>query len=284
MRLPPGSAPTSTPTPVQPPSTDKDGSVNLSAEQSHHNPDPFVYIDPTEWHPTEYTTTHRPRPLSELGGTGRRKVPHIEMGGDFPFLRIKKPQPEYLSRVLTQKIRNRGRRTDALHAMEDSLEDAVAEDEWEKVVDAVLSGDEPWCRSIGEEAPADGTGEYDKNTPNTQDLDVRLKSGRKIRVAPSSETYGGSIWRYGFVHIQALLNNEKVDQVYRARAMRDIVIQEQKLVAEEKAARRSKRRRRWEEKLRSEGREDEIQIADARVRERRAAAEAGLPKPHARAT
>ena len=270
--------------PSPPPSTP--GPPTLPVEQPLH--DPFVYVDPTAPRPPiEYTIPHRPRPLSELGGTGRRKAPHIDMGGDFPFLRIKKPQPEYLSRILTQKGRVRVRRTEAMQMIEEALDDVTAEDDWDRIVEALLAGDEPGS-GRGDLGVDGGPLEYDRNMQITReppkDLRIVTASGRKVRIVPGTETYAGSHWRHGYMHIQALLHNEKEDQVARARAMRDLVIQERQLVAEEKAARKSERRKRWEERLRLEGREEEIKMADARVRERRAAAQAGMPRPRARAT
>ncbi len=54
-----------------------------------------------------------PRPLSALSG-GRRRVPIMANTSIAPFLRIKKPQPPFLSRVLRYKVTQRQRQNDNL--------------------------------------------------------------------------------------------------------------------------------------------------------------------------
>ena len=228
------------------------------------SPASSTYVDPTEPQPAiQYETPHRPRPLSELGGSGRRKVPHIDMGGDYPFLRLKKPQPGYLSRMLTQKIRTRVRRTVALNEIEAALDDAVAEDDWERTVEGLLA------RHTGRLPPSGGGGSRTA-APNPVTAwddpigDVRLTtaSGRKVRVVLDTETYAGSAWRHGHQHIEALLSREKEDLIARAAAMRELVHQERRLAEQEKADRKAERRRRWEERMRAEGRAAEFGIAE----------------------
>ncbi|RYC53946.1 hypothetical protein CHU98_g12262, partial [Xylaria longipes] len=83
----------------------------------------------------EYTTPHRPRAQSELGGTGRRKIPRLDLAADYPFLRLTKPQPVLLSRVLRQKLAKRSTQIATLQVLrEESLPAAEEEDEWDKAV------------------------------------------------------------------------------------------------------------------------------------------------------
>ncbi|KAH8164981.1 hypothetical protein CIB48_g3277 [Xylaria polymorpha] len=82
-----------------------------------------------------YATPHRPRAQSELGGTGRRKIPRLDVASDFPFLRLTKPQPVVLSRVLRQKLAKRVARMGQLIELEEEHRPAaVLEDEWDAEV------------------------------------------------------------------------------------------------------------------------------------------------------
>ncbi len=51
-----------------------------------------------------------------------------------PFLRFKKPQSPYLSRVLTDKVKEKQQRTDQVDNLELNIELAEAEDLWDDIV------------------------------------------------------------------------------------------------------------------------------------------------------
>ena len=251
--------------PAKPTSAPREGAQPLlvrvsPAPSTNAEAEAPIYIDPTEPQaPPRYTTPYRPRPLSELGGSGRRKVPHMDMGGEYPFLRLKKPQPEFLSRMLTQKQRVRVRRTEALNEIEAALDDADAEDEWERVVEDLLHQHGQQEQQQEERIPATGRGGW---SDLAREARVTTGSGRKIRVVPGTETYTGSFWRHGHMHIQAQLGRERDDLIARAAAMRELVLQERRLAEQEREERKAERRRRWEERMRAEGRAAEFGIAE----------------------
>ncbi|KAI9819745.1 MAG: hypothetical protein M1826_001098 [Phylliscum demangeonii] len=64
--------------------------------------------------------------------SGRRQVPKLVAASGFPFLRLKKPQSPYLTRVITQKIKQKNKRHVALMNLEGVvLSEAQMEDCWE---------------------------------------------------------------------------------------------------------------------------------------------------------
>jgi hypothetical protein len=75
----------------------------------------------------------RPRPFSEL--TGRRHVPILTNASYLPYLRFKKPQSPYLSRVLRDKLEQRQKQMDHIDRLEMDLRWAADEDAWDKLVD-----------------------------------------------------------------------------------------------------------------------------------------------------
>jgi hypothetical protein len=82
-----------------------------------------------------YEPTVRPRPLSALGGSGRRRVPVLEKANFLPFLRLTKPQPAVVSRVILQKIKRMNKIVLSLQdMMEETQEAAEWEDQWEKIL------------------------------------------------------------------------------------------------------------------------------------------------------
>ncbi|KAI0899019.1 hypothetical protein F4806DRAFT_322469 [Annulohypoxylon nitens] len=152
-----------------------------------------------------YATPSRPRPASELGGSGRRQIPRLDMASDLPFLRIKKPQPPILSRVLTQKIKKRVLRYDTLGEFWDySLPDAELEDMWEQEVNALL------------------------------------KKNRMVYSTDNdkfAETFQYTTKRHGIDFLHNKLNDERLHQVARADAMRRLIEEETALAEQEKAQR-----------------------------------------------
>ncbi|KAL7621841.1 hypothetical protein AAE478_007341 [Parahypoxylon ruwenzoriense] len=167
-----------------------------------------------------YAIPSRPRPLSELGGTGRRKVPRLDLASDFPFLRIGKPQSRVLSRVLTQKIKKRVARVETIQTLwEDFIPDADLEDQWEKMMAELMEQLGPAGRR---EARA---------------IWAEMNNGQTFR----QEIY----WK-GIQHIQILLAQEREHQVARAEAMRELIKEEKALAEQEKAERKAERKRQYE--------------------------------------
>lgn len=94
----------------------------------------------------------RPRPREELGGTGVRKVPiFTATTSGSAFLRFKKPQSEFLSRVLRDKLKQKVNRMDNISKIEDLLEWAKGEEMWDRMVEretGVEVGEGSWSRDL----------------------------------------------------------------------------------------------------------------------------------------
>jgi hypothetical protein len=73
--------------------------------------------------------------------TGRRRVPILVNANWLPFLRFKKPQSPYLTRVLRDKLLQKQRRMNALVGVEDVAEIGEAEAAWERVVRKEVEGE-----------------------------------------------------------------------------------------------------------------------------------------------
>lgn len=82
------------------------------------------------------------RPLPQEKLTGIRRVPVITAAtGGYPFLRFGKPQSQFLSRVLRQKVQRKQRRTDYLNKMQVEIELGREEALWEEYVLDALKND-----------------------------------------------------------------------------------------------------------------------------------------------
>ncbi|KAI2609879.1 uncharacterized protein GGS25DRAFT_520684 [Hypoxylon fragiforme] len=192
-----------------------------------------------------YATPSRPRPLSELGGSGRRKIPHIDMASDYPFLRIKKPQPAVLSRVLNQKIKTRLQRTDTLREVfEEMMPEAEQEDEWERIVQGMYI-------EQARERRNNALGEYDRNSdpPFIDDATARREARIIEEDFRAGNTFRQTVFEHGNIYVQNQLNAERDDLVARADAMRRLIEEEKRLLVEEREQRAREKRRRWEEKM-----------------------------------
>ncbi|KAI1452232.1 hypothetical protein F4805DRAFT_43090 [Annulohypoxylon moriforme] len=184
-----------------------------------------------------YATPNRPRPAEELGGSGRRHIPRLDMASDLPFLRIKKPQPPLLSRVLTQKIKKRVDRYDTLgYFWEESLPSAELEDAWEREV---------------------------KNLLRRHRVSELSDGDRNKIIQDDSEIGGGSFQitmkKHGIDHLHGKLNEQRIHEIARADAMRRLIEEETVLAEQEKEQRiQKKRAMQMERRLaREEGRTEE---------------------------
>jgi hypothetical protein len=95
----------------------------------------------------------RPRPSSEL--SGRRHVPFLIGANGIPYLRIKKPQPVFLSRVINDKIKQKQKRQDHVERIEADMAWAEDEENWENLVGSRVAqgsnsrGDRnPWSKDM----------------------------------------------------------------------------------------------------------------------------------------
>ncbi|KAI8631187.1 hypothetical protein F5Y19DRAFT_23573 [Xylariaceae sp. FL1651] len=222
-----------------PPSAPRPGTlpllVNVTPAPSPSNPDPRP----------EYATPHRPRPPSELGGSGRRQIPRIDMANDIPFLRLTKPQPAILNRVIRQKVRKRYQRTAKVGQLQDAvLPDAQLEDEWEEEMARLMREEkkgQPAPPAPGRPRP------ISKYTGKPQTAtELHWRDVQDVGAGPAERSHTYTIHQHGVMALSTLLTRERVDQVARADAMRRLIIQEKALAAEEKAQKAARRRMRWE--------------------------------------
>lgn len=159
-----------------------------------------------EGEPPAYEPTGPPRPL-EWFGSGVRKPPTLGHVGGVPFLRLQKPQPRFLERVVRQKSVRRQERLEKMMEMEaGGMEDAAAEDEWERIVERMLEPE----------------GKKEEGVP----------SGRTARETTYQETLKGAIG-----HLSDVAEKERVDLLARGHALWKMVLAEQELALKEEKQR-----------------------------------------------
>ena len=72
------------------------------------------------------------RPLAKVNG--ERKIPKLVNTMGIPFLRFKKPQSHYLSRIIRNKITTHQRRIDRSKVLDEEIGIAQDEDEWDDLL------------------------------------------------------------------------------------------------------------------------------------------------------
>ncbi|KAK4150632.1 hypothetical protein C8A00DRAFT_17871 [Chaetomidium leptoderma] len=171
---------------------------------------PLITKISPEGHPPVYVPTGPPRPLSSFP-RGVRKPPTLGATLGVPFLRIKKPQPRFLERVLRQKSQRRTKRLIKILEMEgEGMEEAAVEDAWEKLVEDMLR--------------------RQKNEDGGRGGQVRQVREKKER------TYKDTIWET-VVSMSDLTNQERLDLIARGKAMWQIVLDEQEMALQEEKER-----------------------------------------------
>ncbi|KAB5543105.1 hypothetical protein GE09DRAFT_238246 [Coniochaeta sp. 2T2.1] len=165
-----------------------------------------------------YEPTIRPRPLSELGGTGIRRVPVLEKANLFPFLRLTKPQPRIVSRIILQKTKRMTKVVLALQSIvEETKEAAEYEDQWEEILETGGPPQPAWA------------GRREK------------KPGPSFTAAVKQDTYD----------LRTRLARLRLDDHARGTALQKLVMEEKRLAQKEKEerleAKRKERMRRKEE-------------------------------------
>jgi hypothetical protein len=164
--------------------------------------------------PPVYAPTGPPRPLSSFP-SGVRKPPTLNDTTGVPFLRMKKPQPRFLERILRQKSRRRAKRIANILEMEDSgMAEADAEDQW----DALMEG-----MGVG-----------------------KGEGGGAERAGVKERTYRETMWD-AVVYVSDLTNAERLDMVARGQAMWKMVLAEQELALQEEKERLVREGREGEE-------------------------------------
>lgn len=92
------------------------------------------------------------RPFFHL--SGRRHVPKLINANRVPFLRLKKPQPPFLSRVIRDTVKTREHRILRAARLTSELPTAADEDEWDEILDEQFESDcrgpevHPWQHEV----------------------------------------------------------------------------------------------------------------------------------------
>ncbi|KAK3394994.1 hypothetical protein B0H63DRAFT_385057 [Podospora didyma] len=185
-----------------------------------------------------YTPTRRPLPLSEIKGS-ERKVPRLEETYGFTFLRLTKPQPADLSRVLRQRVLRRRAGIDrVLELREVLIHEAIEEDRWDFLVENLQtqharSGSAP-PSSIRNDDPLD----FDLHIPND------LKYSKPFK---GEDTYYFPL-RQALIDIQRWTTEELKGQFERGQTLWNLVKQERTL-ADAEARERSLQQKKVREGL-----------------------------------
>jgi hypothetical protein len=157
-----------------------------------------------------YEATVRPRPLSELGGTGVRRVPVLEKANFLPFLRVTKPQPPLVSRVIRQKIVRMTKVVTTLQGMMDEAQEAARlEDQWEGILEAE--------RLV--EPPTEGEGQKKGSYLAGVKQDIYDLRGRLLRLRLDDHARGAALQKL-VVEERALAEKEKRQRQERKRRER----------------------------------------------------------------
>lgn len=104
-----------------------------------------------------------PLPKSQL--TGQRRVPTLVSANSIPFLRIKKPQNPFLTRVLNGKIKLRQKRNDTLDKLGALLELGGMEQDWDNALG--MAEGQHWSTATHQEK---------RVVENTMDVAVRANT------------------------------------------------------------------------------------------------------------
>ncbi|KAI1260654.1 hypothetical protein F5Y18DRAFT_248461 [Xylariaceae sp. FL1019] len=242
--------------------------VNVTPEPTDENPKPKIVYD----------TPNRPLRKGQLGGTGKRKVPHMDTMGEFPFMRFTKPQPRIIHRVLFDKNKKRFKRMSMRQEFtEGTRDDMVLEDEWEKSV-ADLMRREQGLSAL--EA-------YDWSKPNSKVKWKLLSRGKQIEeenewmnehdagpgTGQDDRSYAWTLYEHGVQYLSEKLWIEREKNIAIADAMRKLIIEEKRLAAEEhKEDKRNKYiagKKLWQEKMKAKHGDEWYIVANQNRRRRK---------------
>lgn len=111
------------------------------------NKAPAIRVTPCPGTPRTFA-----RPFPKL--SGRRHVPVLVNANRVPFLRIKKPQPPFLSRIIRDTVETRERRLTREETLSKEAPIAEDEDEWDQILnqrfglDSRDSLEQPWKHEV----------------------------------------------------------------------------------------------------------------------------------------
>ncbi len=138
---------------------------------------------PEAWPGAKKLLDVRPVDIEDIKG-GRRMVPKVALAQWIPFLRVKKPQSEFLSRVIRNKMEQKQKRMDAMEDLDGWVEMGEAEDMWDGVVREqieeerrFIEGDED--EDVKEWDDEEEDDEWDDEEDWDEDTDAVLEQGHE---------------------------------------------------------------------------------------------------------
>lgn len=169
----------------------------------------------------------RPRPASALGGTGIRRIPRILSANTFPILRLSKPQPRSLSRIITDMVKQRQRRLNVRDSTLEWAKRGEMEDEWDRLLwDMHGVGDED-----GLEPPPPPMPKAERGLDDDKDLEAN--EGLKWSWAWEARWLGRVVsWQ---------MYQQRVRTQERVKSMQEIVDRETEMARKEREERRARR-------------------------------------------
>ncbi|KAI9761394.1 MAG: hypothetical protein M4579_001044 [Chaenotheca gracillima] len=159
---------------------------------------------------------------------GIRKIPRLVNACNYPLLRIKKPQPRSVSRIIRQKIERKQRWLDAYARLQgNDLREARAEDTWDALVSKAQLLEQGHSETGSNESPS---------SPLKKD----------------DAKYAHSVTA-NLEYINSKLRQDTAQKTELARKFLDIIDQERVLAAKEKEERAQARHQRYLERMRLQG-------------------------------
>ncbi|PIB01588.1 hypothetical protein CB0940_00733 [Cercospora beticola] len=150
-------------------------------------------------------------PREWLGGSGQRHIPKVFSANAIPVLRMKKPQPLALTRYLNSRIKQRQKRHDLRHHLQEQEGIAAQEDEWDDILLAYAGISDAGSHAIS-----------------------------RSRTSPQEPRWGSEVSR-SVREVNAYLNEEKAKNRLMAEKMYAVVDREESLAEQERQE--DKRRR-----------------------------------------
>lgn len=190
------------------------------------------------------------RPLPKEKLSGRRHVPVLYNAQKIPVLRFTKPQPQALSGYIAHRARKTQRRHDVRHRLEEELEMARWEDEWDSITAPYLREAEAEKREG--KASRQAKQQSDDGITETASVDPRSRAGWRDDAGPA--------WthalRFAKRELSERMNADKERNGEMARRMQGVVDRERALYEQEREEARRRRREMLTERVRVRRREE----------------------------
>ena len=133
---------------------------------------------PKVW-PQPNTPSIFDRPFPHI--TGRRRVPRLVVASGFPFLRIKKPQSQYLGRIIRDDLRLFHQRIQRFQQLEGNFELGLNEDRWDEILESTCGVKKAKNRGESSWSHMAGTAKHEISTLITQHREKRADMARRMQ-------------------------------------------------------------------------------------------------------